>query len=196
METSKTVLGAEHPVTLASMANLASTYRNQGRWNEAEKLGVQVMETSKTVLGAEHPDTLTIMANLAYTWKSQRRLPDAIALMEACCRLRNKALGPDHPDTRDSFHALGNWRGQQNLLLNENLPSSNTQIEESERLQEVIARYTAAAMMAQPRREEHIDLPHSQRRLAAGFFLGDHPLIITSRALSPAPGSQDLHEVD
>ena len=28
----------------SSMANLASTYRNQGRWTEAEKLGVQVME--------------------------------------------------------------------------------------------------------------------------------------------------------
>src|SRR3954469_21221439 len=29
-------LGAEHPDTLTSMANLASTYRNQGRWKEAE----------------------------------------------------------------------------------------------------------------------------------------------------------------
>ena len=32
METSKRVLGAEHPDTLTSMANLASTYQNQGRW--------------------------------------------------------------------------------------------------------------------------------------------------------------------
>ncbi|OCK72835.1 hypothetical protein K432DRAFT_411387, partial [Lepidopterella palustris CBS 459.81] len=31
-------LGLEHPSTLASMANLASTYRNQGRWKEAEEL--------------------------------------------------------------------------------------------------------------------------------------------------------------
>ena len=33
------------------MANLASTFWNQGRWEEAEKLFVQVMETSKTKLG-------------------------------------------------------------------------------------------------------------------------------------------------
>ena len=46
------VLGEEHPDTLTSMANLASTYRNQGRWKEAEKLEVQVMETRKTKLGA------------------------------------------------------------------------------------------------------------------------------------------------
>ena len=51
------------------MFNLASTYRNQGRWAEAEKLDVQVMETRKTVLGPEHPDTLTSMANLASTYR-------------------------------------------------------------------------------------------------------------------------------
>jgi hypothetical protein len=50
------------------MANLASTYWNQGRWDEAEQLGVQVMETRTRVLGAEHPSTLTSMANLARTY--------------------------------------------------------------------------------------------------------------------------------
>jgi hypothetical protein len=49
METRKRVLGEEHPSTLTSIANLASTYGNQGRWKEAE----------------EHPDTLTSMINLA-----------------------------------------------------------------------------------------------------------------------------------
>ncbi|KAH7146082.1 hypothetical protein EDB81DRAFT_759388 [Dactylonectria macrodidyma] len=34
----KRVLGEEHPLTLTSMANLASTYMNQGRWKEAEEL--------------------------------------------------------------------------------------------------------------------------------------------------------------
>ena len=29
-----------------------------GRWNEAEKVYLQVMETRKRVLGLEHPDTL------------------------------------------------------------------------------------------------------------------------------------------
>jgi Tetratricopeptide repeat len=55
IKTRKTILGPEHPDTLANMASLAYTYRNQGRWTEAEKLFVQVMETSKTVLGPEHP---------------------------------------------------------------------------------------------------------------------------------------------
>ncbi|KZL83841.1 kinesin light chain 3 [Colletotrichum incanum] len=59
------------------MANLASTYRNQGRWEEAEKLDVQVMETRKTKLGADHPDTLTSMANLASTYRNQGRWEEA-----------------------------------------------------------------------------------------------------------------------
>jgi hypothetical protein len=38
MDMTKKLLGVEHPDTLTSMANLAGTYRNQGRWNEAEQL--------------------------------------------------------------------------------------------------------------------------------------------------------------
>ena len=67
----------EHPDTLTSMANLASTYWNQGRWKEAEELDVQVMETRKRMLGAEHPDTLTSMANLASTYWNQGRWKEA-----------------------------------------------------------------------------------------------------------------------
>jgi hypothetical protein len=38
MEKRKDVLGEEHPDTLMSMANLAATYRNQGRWKDVEIL--------------------------------------------------------------------------------------------------------------------------------------------------------------
>ena len=69
------ILGLEHPSTLSSMANLASTYWNQGRWKEAEELEVQVMETSSRVLGLEHPDTLT---KLAFTYWSLYRRNSAI----------------------------------------------------------------------------------------------------------------------
>ena len=41
--------------TLMSMANLASTYWNQGRWKEAVTLEVVVMEKTKQVLGDDHP---------------------------------------------------------------------------------------------------------------------------------------------
>jgi hypothetical protein len=109
METSKRVLGAEHPDSLSSVASLASTYGNQGRWKEAEELEVQVLETRKRVLGAEHPDSLTSMHNLAYTWKSQDRDEEAIGLMKQAERLRREQLGPNHPDTMSSTRALYKW---------------------------------------------------------------------------------------
>jgi hypothetical protein len=68
IETSKRILRPEHPDTLTSMGNLASTYGNQGRRKEAEELKVQVMKTRKKVLGEEHPNTLTTMNNLASTY--------------------------------------------------------------------------------------------------------------------------------
>lgn len=49
------------------------TLWNQGRWEEAEQLEVQVMETSKKKLGEDYSSTLTSMNNLAFTWKAQRR---------------------------------------------------------------------------------------------------------------------------
>ncbi|MDI1492405.1 MAG: hypothetical protein OHK93_003619 [Ramalina farinacea] len=91
------------------MANLASTYRNQGRWKEAEELEVRVMETRKRVLGEEHPDTLTSMANLAFTIKSQGRNDHAIELMKRCVKLRQQLLGLGHPQTETSLEALHKW---------------------------------------------------------------------------------------
>jgi hypothetical protein len=67
IETRKRVLREEYLDTLNSIANLAATYRNQGRWKKAEELEVQVMETSSRVLGEEHPSTLASTGNLAYT---------------------------------------------------------------------------------------------------------------------------------
>ncbi len=68
IEIRKTKFGADHLDILTSIGNLALIYSKQGRWEEAEKLGVQVMETRKTKLGADHLDILTSMANLALTY--------------------------------------------------------------------------------------------------------------------------------
>jgi len=74
------------------MANLASTYRNQGGWKEAEELEVRVMETFKRVLGEEHSDTLTSMANLASTYRSQGRWDAAEELSVQLMETRKKKL--------------------------------------------------------------------------------------------------------
>ncbi|KIM93232.1 hypothetical protein OIDMADRAFT_75421, partial [Oidiodendron maius Zn] len=106
METRKRVVGTEHPDTLTSMANLASTYKSQGRSKEAEELIVQVMETMKRVLGAEHPDTLTSMNNLALTYESQGRSKEAEELIVQVMETMKRVLGAEHPDTLTSMAGL------------------------------------------------------------------------------------------
>jgi tetratricopeptide (TPR) repeat protein len=106
MEMTKKVPGDMYPDTLSSMANLASTYWNQGRWGDAEKLQVEVMKTSQRVLGDEHPDTLTSMHNLALTYWNQGRWGKAKKLQVEVMKTRKRVLGDQHPSTLSSMNNL------------------------------------------------------------------------------------------
>ena len=97
METKKRVMGEEHPHTMASIANLAATYRNQ------------VIETRKRVLGEERLSTLISTANLAFTWKAHSQDTKAVNLIQECIRLRSRILGVDHPDTLSFCAVLAKW---------------------------------------------------------------------------------------
>ncbi|KAL0929601.1 Kinesin light chain 5 [Colletotrichum truncatum] len=115
-------LGHEHPSTLTSMANLASTFWNQGRWKEAEELFVRVMETFKRVLGEEHPDTLKSMGNLASTFRNQGRWKEAEELEVRVMETSLRVLGEKHPDTLTSIANLastfwnqGRWKEAEEL---------------------------------------------------------------------------------
>lgn len=110
------IVGAEDEGTLQSTTMLAIAYRLEGRWEEAEKLFVQVIETSKTKLGEDHPSTLTSMASLARTFRSSGQDTAAFLLMAECVRLRNRTLGPDHPHTLSSMSTLTEWRGKASSL--------------------------------------------------------------------------------
>ena len=81
------------------MANIASTYRSQGRWNEAEQLQVQVMDMSKKLLGVEHPNTLTSIESLASTYSNQGRWNEAEQLNVQVMDMRKKLLSAEHSDT-------------------------------------------------------------------------------------------------
>ncbi|KAF1829132.1 hypothetical protein BDW02DRAFT_510708, partial [Decorospora gaudefroyi] len=85
---------------------------NQGRWDDAEKLEVQVMETRKTKLGADHPDTLASMNNLAYTQKSLGRDVEAIELMRECVQLCQQRFRPNHPNLLSFLAALAQWEAE------------------------------------------------------------------------------------
>ncbi|KAL2859978.1 purine and uridine phosphorylase [Aspergillus lucknowensis] len=181
IETSKRVLGADHPDTLSSMANLASTYRNQGRWNDAEKLFVQVMEKRKTVLGAEHPSTLASMHNLAHTWHSQKKTHDAFALMGECLMLRSRVLGSFHPHSISSSRSLENWK------------------EQAERHSGAPDQCFPDVVVTKPpddnKNYTSVDLSHGRTATPIKRFVANHPLLAW-RSSSPAPGAYGLQDID
>ncbi|KAK0717296.1 hypothetical protein B0T26DRAFT_709448 [Lasiosphaeria miniovina] len=69
METRKTKLGANHPDTLSSMANLAFTWKSQGRHANALALMEDCTQAQRRVLGQKHPETLSSLATVA-KWSS------------------------------------------------------------------------------------------------------------------------------
>ena len=76
LEARKRILGDEHPNTLNSMNNLASSYSELGRRQEAVELEEKVLEASRRTLGDEHPSTLVRMDNLAIMLSSQNCLTE------------------------------------------------------------------------------------------------------------------------
>jgi tetratricopeptide (TPR) repeat protein len=110
----------EERLQLASRC--ATTLSSDGRYKEAEELGVQVMQGRKRVLSDEHPHTLTSMANLALTYWNQGRWDDAEKLFVQVIETFKTKLGADHPNTLNSMNNLastyrnqGRWKEAEEL---------------------------------------------------------------------------------
>ncbi|PON23711.1 hypothetical protein TGAM01_v207358 [Trichoderma gamsii] len=84
--------------TLTSMNNLASVYRVQGRWKEAEKLLTQV-RYHRAELNKVGASALATLANLASTYRAQGRYVEATALQEVVLESCKTQLGEGHPQT-------------------------------------------------------------------------------------------------
>lgn len=99
-------LGPDHLETLISLAIIASTYRNQGRWTEAEELQSELVEATQRLLGLEHPSTLTSIINLASTYCDQGRWKEAEELQIEVLETTRRMLGLEHPNTLTSMNNL------------------------------------------------------------------------------------------
>ncbi|KAK1992665.1 hypothetical protein LX36DRAFT_559999, partial [Colletotrichum falcatum] len=60
--------------------NLASTYSELGRLDEAVEMEKDVLNTRRQSLGNDHPDTITTMYNLAITLTRQGHHEDSLSL--------------------------------------------------------------------------------------------------------------------
>ena len=98
-------LGQTTSYTDSQLFKFGYTFYENGLYNDAEQLDIQVLESKKRVLGVEHPDTLTAMDNLAWTYSQQGRATEAEELQLRVLESRKRVLGVEHPHT---LTAMGN----------------------------------------------------------------------------------------
>jgi hypothetical protein len=107
------VHGAEHPDTLASAHDLASSLSGQGKYADAERIHREVHGVQKRVLGAEHPHTLASASNLAMSLTKQGKYADAERMQREVLGVAKRVLGAEHPHTLTSANNLaGSLAGQ------------------------------------------------------------------------------------
>ena len=92
------VVGKEHPHTLANMDHLAETLKEQGKIKESIDMHQQAYNLRKLNLGEAHPDTLKSMSNLAWVVSNEGRYEQAEKIQQRAIELTEVNLGKEHPE--------------------------------------------------------------------------------------------------
>lgn len=84
------------------MANLASIFCKQSRWEEAEDLLLKALEIGKSVLRKDNPETMNAMYYLAFTYYHKGNRHSAISTMQKVVGVRSRLFGLEHDDTMNA----------------------------------------------------------------------------------------------
>ncbi|KAJ7754781.1 hypothetical protein B0H16DRAFT_1458827 [Mycena metata] len=106
LQKQKQVLGGDHPGTLQTVGNLASSYSDLGEHQRAQELQVMVLEKQTHLLGDDHPDTLQTMGNLASSYSDLGEHQKAKELKSVVLEKRKQVLGENHPHTLHAMRGL------------------------------------------------------------------------------------------
>lgn len=101
LETRTSLLGYEHPSSLTSMVNLASTYRKQERVKQAKEMEEQVIRSTSIALENPNPSMLISMVNLASTYSYHGLLAEAEALTLRVARTQSQTPEAEHPESQN-----------------------------------------------------------------------------------------------
>jgi CHAT domain-containing protein/Tfp pilus assembly protein PilF len=85
---------------------LASLYKDQGRYREAESLCKRALEESEQSLGRNHAVTLAAVSNLASLYEAQGRFGEAEPLLKRAIEDSERINGMDHPNTFATINNL------------------------------------------------------------------------------------------
>jgi tetratricopeptide (TPR) repeat protein len=106
----RSMLGTEHPATLATMSSLARVYKLVGKLDQALPLYEETLNLQKAKLGPEHPQTLATMHGLADAYAKAGKAEQAGKLMETVLRVslaRDEKTSPDAWTTCNTQSLLG-----------------------------------------------------------------------------------------
>ncbi|MGV3661839.1 MAG: tetratricopeptide repeat protein [Prosthecobacter sp.] len=113
LENRQQTLGPEHPDTMRSMRQLATVFKEQGRYAESEALLRKTLAAQQRALGSEHKDTFVTITVLAAVCEAQDQPMTSEKLFTDLWKLQKKVLGPDHMETLGTLGNLAGLMGRQ-----------------------------------------------------------------------------------
>jgi serine/threonine protein kinase len=108
----RTVLGEDHPVTLAALIDFSVGLDQGGKPAEAMPLFEEARKRTADLFGEDHPTALIAAGNLAGAYDRRGQTERALPLAELVYRRFEATLGPDHPDTCISLDNLALYVGK------------------------------------------------------------------------------------
>ena len=96
---------------------LALLEYQDGRFDEAEKLHLEIYERRMLILKEQHPETLGAMGSLANTYHFQGRMEDAVDMKIRVLEGRRKHMGENHPETLGAMGSLATTFSDQGHLV-------------------------------------------------------------------------------
>ncbi|MFF3615387.1 tetratricopeptide repeat protein [Streptomyces sp. NPDC002580] len=102
----ESLLGPDHPDTLASRYEIGFTLSRTGHPAEALREYARVAQARGRSLGTDHPDTLAARQEMAYVLGQLGRHFEAHQAYASVLSVRERVMGPDHPDTLRCRHNL------------------------------------------------------------------------------------------
>jgi tetratricopeptide (TPR) repeat protein len=92
--------------SVLSLRSRLGDYYSNGRYDEMERVGRELLAINLRWLGDAHPDTAHSYNNLAVALGSQGKHAEAEAMFRKALAIRIAALGEAHPDTARSYNNL------------------------------------------------------------------------------------------
>ncbi|MFJ9947212.1 tetratricopeptide repeat protein [Kitasatospora sp. NPDC091207] len=181
------VLGPLHRSSLSARANLASSYAEAGRTDDAITINEQVVAARERTLAPDHPHTLTTRANLAACYWQVGRTDDAITINEQVVAARERTLAPDHPHTLTTRANLAAcyWqvgRTDDAITINEQVVADSERILGPDHPDTLNARANLASSYLQAGRTDDAITINEQVVADSERVLGpDHPHTLTVR---------------